>query len=171
MLEFINRETKHKLDGKVGRIIVKINSLTDEEIVTALYRASQAGVKIDLIVRGICVLRPQIEGLSENIRVVSIVGRFLEHSRIFYFANGGDEEIYIGSADWMQRNLDRRVEAAVPINDKKLKRYLKEKILEVYLQDNVNARVLNADGNYEKVLTGKDNVSFDSQMYFVGKGI
>ena len=171
MLEFINRETKHKLDGKVGRIIVKINSLTDEEIVTALYRASQAGVKIDLIVRGICVLRPQIEGLSENIRVVSIVGRFLEHSRIFYFANGGDEEIYIGSADWMQRNLDRRVEAAVPINDKKLKRYLKEKILEVYLQDNVNARVLNADGNYEKVLTGKDNVPFDSQMYFVGKGI
>jgi len=171
MLEFINRETKHKLDGKVGRIIVKINSLTDEEIVTALYRASQAGVKIDLIVRGICVLRPQIEGLSENIRVVSIVGRFLEHSRIFYFANGGDEEIYIGSADWMQRNLDRRVEAAVPINDKKLKRYLKEKILEVYLQDNVNARVLNADGNYEKALTGKDNVSFDSQMYFVGKGI
>ncbi len=171
MLEFINRETKNKLNGKEARIIVKINSLTDEEIVTALYRASQAGVKIDLIVRGICVLRPQIEGLSENIRVVSVVGRFLEHSRIFYFANSGNEEIYIGSADWMQRNLDRRVEAAVPISDKKLKRYLKEKILEIYLRDTVNARVLNADGSYEKVLSGKDNAPFDSQMYFVGKGV
>ena len=171
MLELINRETKNKLNGKEARIIVKINSLTDEEIVTALYRASQAGVKIDLIVRGICVLRPQIDGLSENIRVVSVVGRFLEHSRIFYFANGGNEEIYIGSADWMQRNLDRRVEAAVPISDKKLRRYLKEKILEIYLRDTVNARILNADGSYEKVLSGKDNAPFDSQIYFVGKGV
>jgi polyphosphate kinase len=171
MLELINRETKNKLNGKEARIIVKINSLTDEEIVTALYRASQAGVKIDLIVRGICVLRPQIDGLSENIRVVSVVGRFLEHSRIFYFANGGNEEIYIGSADWMQRNLDRRVEAAVPISDKKLRRYLKEKILEIYLRDTVNARILNADGSYEKVLSGKDNAPFNSQMYFVGKGV
>ena len=171
MLDLINRETKNKLGGKEARIIVKINSLTDEEIVTALYRASQAGVQIDLIVRGICVLRPQIEGLSENIRVVSIVGRFLEHSRIFYFANGGNEEIYIGSADWMQRNLDRRVEAAVPINDKNLKRYLKEKVLEIYLRDTVNARALSADGDYEKVSRGKSDTPFDSQMYFVGKNV
>jgi polyphosphate kinase len=169
MLELIEREIKHQNDGKKGQIIVKINSLTDVSIVHALYRASQAGVKIDLIIRGICVLRPGIKGLSENIRVISVVGRFLEHSRIFYFANDGNEEIYIGSADWMRRNLDRRVEAAVPIKNEDLKKYLKEEILEIYLRDNVNAQLLHKDGSYEKIMPRKNEVEFDSQMYFVGQ--
>ncbi|MGI8495464.1 MAG: polyphosphate kinase 1 [Pyrinomonadaceae bacterium] len=171
MLELINRETDHKLNGKDARMIVKINSLTDDKIVRALYRASQAGVKIDLIVRGICVLRPGIEGLSENIRVVSIVGRFLEHSRVFYFLNGGDEEIYIGSADWMHRNLDRRVEAVAPIKDERIKQYIKDEVLGAYLKDNVNARILKSDGNYEKLSAKDKEKEFDSQMYFVGRKI
>lgn len=169
MLEMIERETAHQLDGKKGRIVVKINSLTDVKIIQALYRASQAGVNIDLIVRGICILRPEIKGLSENIRVISVVGRFLEHSRIFYFANDGKEEIYIGSADWMNRNLDRRVEAAVPIKDENLKTYLKEEILANYLRDNVNAQLLRKDGTYEKITPKKTEDEFDSQMYFVGQ--
>ena len=171
MLEMVNRETRHRKNGKDARIIVKINSLTDDKIVRALYRASQAGVKIDLIVRGICVLRPGIAGLSENIRVISVVGRFLEHSRIFYFENGGDEEIYIGSADWMHRNLDRRVEAVVPIKNEKLARYLKEKVLAAYLRDNVNTRILKSDGGYELLTADKNQEIFDSQMYFVGQEI
>ncbi len=170
MLELIEREIEHERVGKKhGRMIIKINSLTDDTIIRTLYRASQAGVKIDLIVRGICVLRPGIEGLSENIRVVSIVGRFLEHSRIFYFANGGEEEIYIGSADWMHRNLDRRVEAIVPINDARLRESIKQEILEIYLKDNVNARILNADGTYQKIVAKSEEAEFDSQMYFVGR--
>ena len=170
MIEMIEREIKHQTGGKnAGRIIAKINSLTDDTIIRALYRASQAGVRIDLIVRGICVLRPGIEGLSENIRVVSVVGRFLEHSRIFYFANGGSEEIYIGSADWMHRNLDRRVEAIVPINDSRLRQSIKTEILDTYAKDNVNAQLLNADGTYEKITADAKKKPFDSQMYFVGK--
>ncbi len=169
MVEFINRETKNKLKGKEARIIVKINSLTDDKIVRALYRASQAGVEIDLIVRGICVLRPGIQGLSENIRVVSIVGRFLEHSRIFYFANGGDEEIYIGSADWMHRNLDRRVEAVVPIKDRNLLRVLRDDVLNAYLRDTSNAQILNVDGHYERIIPSSEEEIFNSQMYFVGR--
>ena len=165
------RSATNKLDGKDAGIIVKINSLTDDKIVRALYRASQAGVKVDLIVRGICVLRPGIAGLSDNIRVVSIVGRFLEHSRIFYFANDGNAEIYIGSADWMHRNLDRRVEAVVPIKDEAHKIYLKEEILAAYLQDNVNASVLQPDGTYEKISIGEGEIEFDSQTYFVGQEI
>ncbi len=171
MLEFIEREIKHQTNGKHGRIIVKINSLTDDKFIQALYRASQAGVKIDLIIRGICALRPGIEGLSENIRVISIVGRFLEHSRIFYFANGGAEDIYIGSADWMHRNLDRRVEAAVPINDKKIKKYIREEILAAYLKDNANSRVLDGDGNYTKITAPSEKEVFNSQMYFVSKDV
>ena len=171
MLELIDRETAHQQNGKDARIIVKINSLTDDKIVRALYRASQAGVKIDLIVRGICVLRPGIIGLSENIRVISVVGRFLEHSRVFYFANGGKEEIYIGSADRMHRNLNRRVEAVVPIKNKKLAKYIKEEILGAYLQDNVNARILNSEGDYELIAAAPDAEKFDSQKYFVGQEI
>lgn len=169
MLELINRETANKLEGKDARIIVKINSLTDDKIVRALYRASQAGVEIDLMVRGICVLRPGIEGLSENIRVVSIVGRFLEHSRIFYFANAGNDEIYIGSADWMHRNLDRRVEAVVPIKDNQLQQRIKEEILSAYLKDNVNSQILKSDGTYEKIKPKSKEDKFNSQLYFVGK--
>jgi len=172
MVELIEREVRHQNEGThAGRIICKINSLTDDTIIRALYRASQAGVKIDLIVRGICVLRPGIEGLSENIRVVSIVGRFLEHSRIFYFANGGEEEIYIGSADWMHRNLDRRVEAIVPINDPQLRQYIKTEILDTYAKDTVNAQLLNADGTYQKIFAEARRKPFDSQMYFVGKDL
>ena len=169
MLELIEREIEHKKSGKKAHIIVKINSLTDEKIIRTLYRASQAGVKIDLIIRGICVLRPEIKGLSENIRVISVVGRFLEHSRIFYFENDGKEEIFIGSADWMHRNLDRRVEAAVPIKDARLKQYIKEEILDVYLRDNINAQLLHKDGTYEKIKPKKNEVDFDSQIYFVGQ--
>jgi polyphosphate kinase len=116
-------------------------------------------------------LRSGIENLSENIRVISIVGRFLEHSRIFYFANDGKEEIYIGSADWMHRNLDRRVEAVVPIKDEAHKIYLKEEILAAYLQDNVNASVLQPDGTYEKININEGEIEFDSQAYFVGQEI
>ena len=171
MLELINRETEHKLSGKAASIIVKINSLTDDKIVRALYRASQVGVNIDLIVRGICVLRPGIKGLSENIRVVSIVGRFLEHSRIFYFSNAGDEEIYIGSADWMHRNLDRRVEAVVPIKDSRIRKYIKDEVLGAYLKDTANARILRSDGKYEKLPPKPNTKEFDSQLYFVGRKI
>ncbi|REJ79166.1 MAG: polyphosphate kinase 1 [Acidobacteria bacterium] len=171
MLKLIKRETRNRQDGKPARIIAKLNSLTDDKIVRALYRASQAGVEIDLIVRGICVLRPGIKGLSENIRVVSIVGRFLEHHRIFYFANGGDEEIYIGSADWMHRNLDRRVEAVVPIKDPELGRYLKDEVLGAYLRDTANARILGEDGEYSR-LRGEDGERpFDSQIYFEGHDV
>lgn len=171
MLELIRRETINKLNGKEARIIVKANSLTDDRIIKELYRASQAGVEIDLIIRGICVLRPGLKGISENIRVISIVGRFLEHSRIFYFANAGNAEVYIGSADWMHRNLDRRVEAVVPIKDTRLRQYLKEEVLAAYLQDNVNASILHSNGEYEKIQVGENDVIFDSQMYFVGQEI
>lgn len=168
MQALIEREIAHAKEGRRAHIIAKVNRLTDLEIIDALYRASQAGVEIDLIVRGSCMLRPGVPGLSETVRVRSIVGRFLEHSRIFYFANGGDEDLYIGSADWMKRNLDRRVEVVAPILDHNLKRYLKEVILAAYLKDNVKARVLNADGLYDVVARGGDEKPFNSQMHFEG---
>lgn len=168
--EMIRREEANKREGKPARIIVKINSLTDDELIDALYSASQAGVEIDLIVRGICSLRPGVKGLSENIRVRSIIGRFLEHSRAYYFANGGEDVLYIGSADWMQRNLDRRVEVAVPIIDAEIKTYLRDTLLENYLKDNTKARVLKADGTYRRLSPGTAKV-FDSQMSFVGQEI
>jgi polyphosphate kinase len=168
----IRRETAHARNRRPARIIAKMNSLTDTEIVRALYEASQAGVKIDLIIRGICVLRPSVEGLSENITVRSIVGRFLEHSRIFYFENGGgrDSEIYIGSADWMQRNLDRRVEVVAPILSEKIKRYIKNEILAAYLRDNTKARILQPDGSY-RLITPNDEIAFNAQEFFIGKEI
>jgi len=146
-LSLIHREANHARNGKHARIVAKMNSLIDPPIIAALYAASQAGVKIDLIVRGMCCLRPGLPGISENIRVVSIVGRFLEHSRIFYFNNDGDEEVFIGSADWMPRNLDRRVEAVVPVIDKAIVKDLQE-ILGVLLADNRNAWELQSDGHY-----------------------
>ncbi|MBV9957062.1 MAG: polyphosphate kinase 1, partial [Acidobacteria bacterium] len=151
MLALIEREIKHASEGRPSGIIAKTNRLTDFEIIEALYRASQAGVPIQLIVRGTCMLRPGIPGLSDTIHVRSIVGRFLEHSRIFYFVNGGKEDVYIGSADWMARNLDRRVEVVAPVLDAPSKRYLKEVVLDTYLRDNVKARVLKSDGTYETV--------------------
>ncbi len=167
--ELIRREKTNNLAGLEARIIVKVNSLTDEELIQDLYDASQAGVEIDLIVRGVCALRPGVKGLSSNIRVRSVVGRFLEHSRIFYFANGGGEEVYIGSADWMLRNLDRRVEIIVPIIDPSIRTYIKEEILELYLRDNFNSRALRADGSYKKISGGGE--LFDAQMAFVGQDI
>ena len=152
-------------EGKEGRIAAKMNSLCDSGIIAALYEASAAGVKIDLIVRGICCLKVGIPGVSENITVRSIVGNFLEHSRIFYFENGGNIDVYMGSADWRPRNLDRRVEIIFPV----LEDALKEKavhILEVELADNVKARVMEPDGNYVRVdKRGKQLVN--SQRVFV----
>ncbi|PSB12458.1 polyphosphate kinase 1 [filamentous cyanobacterium CCP2] len=147
MLAMIQREIDHAKNGKSGRIIAKMNSLVDSQIIALLYEASQVGVQIDLIVRGICCLRPGVEGVSENIRVISIVGRYLEHSRIFYFQNDGKEEVYIGSADWMPRNLDRRVEAITPVEDPDLVKDLEE-ILSVMLSDNRQAWELQPDGSY-----------------------
>lgn len=171
LIGLIRREKKHATSGKSARIIAKINSLTDVRLIDELYAASEAGVDIELIVRGTCALRPGVKGLSSNIRVRSIVGRFLEHSRVFYFANGGDdaEEVYIGSADWMNRNLDRRVEVVLPILDPEIKLYLKDVLLDAYLRDNVNARTLRQDGTYRKFPAGKE--AFDAQMFFVGKEI
>lgn len=163
-LYLINRETKHARNGEEARIVAKMNSLCDPGIIAALYEASAAGVKIDLIVRGICCLRVGIEGVSENITVRSIVGNFLEHSRIFYFENNGDSEIYMGSADWMPRNLDRRVEIVFPVLDDELKKKAYH-VLEVELADNVKARVMDAEGNYEKLdRRGKEKVN--SQLVF-----
>ncbi|CAD5984735.1 Polyphosphate kinase [Planktothrix tepida] len=146
-LDLIDRETEHAHQGKTGRIVAKMNSLVDPEIIEALYAASQAGVGIDLIVRGMCSLRPGLEGISDNIKVISIIGRFLEHSRIFYFNNGGQEEVYIGSADWMPRNLNRRVEAITPIQDPDIAKELEE-ILGIMLSDNRKAWDLQPDGQY-----------------------
>ena len=166
LIGLIRRERKQKKDG---RIIIKANSITDTEVLNELYLASKAGVQIDLIIRGICTLRPGIKGLSENIRVRSIIGRFLEHSRIYYFGNGGGDnsELYIGSADLMHRSFDRRVEILTPVLDPEIKLYLRDTVLDAYLRDEVNAHILRNDGTYKKVAsrTGK---GFDSQMFFVG---
>ncbi|MFL6375383.1 MAG: polyphosphate kinase 1, partial [Pyrinomonadaceae bacterium] len=170
LIELIRRETKHKKGDKKARIIIKCNSITDVQVINELYAASEAGVEIDLIIRGICSLRPGVKGFSENIRVRSIIGRFLEHSRIWYFANGGgdNEEIYIGSADIMNRNFDRRVEVITPIRDPDIAAYIRDTVLPAYLRDEVNAHVLHPDGTYTKVAT-RDSHGFDSQMFFVGK--
>ncbi len=162
----IAREIDHQKAGRPARIIVKLNSLTDTKIIRDLYEASQAGVAVDLIVRGVCSLRPGVPGLSENISVRSIVGRFLEHTRIYYFENGGEPDVYIGSADWMQRNLDRRVELVAPIQDQPLKRRLKD-ILDLCLRDNAKARVLSPDGTYSRVLGGEDEDRVDAQSRFM----
>jgi polyphosphate kinase len=169
LTSLIARETAHAKAGRPAQIIAKLNRVADEQIIKSLYEASQAGVSIDLIVRGICMLRPGVPGLSENIRVRSIVGRFLEHSRVMYFANDGNEEVYIGSADWMHRNLSRRVEVVCPIRDPLMRAYLIDEVLHVYLRDNVNARNLLPDGSYRPVERLADEEPFDSQTYFEGR--
>lgn len=163
-MRLIQRETKHAREGKPAKIMAKMNSLCDEGIIAALYEASAAGVKIQLVVRGICCLKVGIPGVSENIEVRSIVGNFLEHSRIFVFLNDGEEEVYMGSADWMPRNLDRRVEILFPVLDEELKEKVKH-ILVVELSDNMKAHVLKSDGNYEKIdKRGKVLVNSQSQF-------
>ena len=148
-LQRIERETENALAGKPSKITAKVNSLVDKDIIKALYRASQAGVKIDLIVRGICCLKPNIAGISDNINVISIVGRFLEHSRIYYFQNDDSPKIYLASADWMPRNLDRRVEVAFPVDNPDLKKRI-VKILDITLNDTIKARVAQNDGTYRR---------------------
>jgi polyphosphate kinase len=153
--ELIEREIRHAKAGK-GRLIFKMNSLCDPKLIRALYRASQAGVKIQLLVRGICCLRPGVPKVSETIEVISIVGRFLEHSRIYYFENGGEEEVYIGSADLMPRNIDHRVEVLTPVRDRNLVRHICDQVLETYLSDTVKARVMSPNGSYSRKKAAND---------------
>ncbi len=148
--ELIDREAEHARAGRPARMIIKVNAITDDQMIRVLYRASQAGVQIDLIVRGICSLRPGIPGVSDTITVRSIVGRFLEHSRIYWFRNGGHEEMYIGSADLMERNLDRRVETLAPVRDTEMLEHLRDVVLQSYLHDTDRAMVLDSAGHYEK---------------------
>ncbi len=167
MIEKIDRETALQQSGREGRIIAKINGILEPAIVQALYRASQAGVRIDLICRGICSLRPNVPGVSENIRVTSIVDRFLEHSRIYYFGNDGDPQVYIGSADWMDRNLSRRVEVVFPIETPELKQRLIREILATSLADNTKARLLLPDGSYERLHPIDEQRRVRSQAVFL----
>lgn len=174
-LALIEREADHARHGRSARIVAKMNALLDKNIITALYRASQAGVDVDLLVRGMCALRPGIRGVSDHIRVRSIVGRFLEHSRIYLFANGGEEEIYIGSADWMPRNLYERVEVLFPVRDPLLRERVHHEILDAYLADNIKARYLRKDASYirawqaqgkRKPPSGADG--FNAQEFLIG---
>ncbi|WP_417214192.1 polyphosphate kinase 1 [Alcanivorax sp.] len=164
VIEWIEFETEQALAGKPARIIAKFNSLTEENIMQALYRASQAGVEIDLIVRGICCLKPGIPGLSENIRVRSIIGRFLEHTRIYHFHHGGDDLVYCSSADWMDRNLFNRVETCFPVNDPALKAQILEQGLHIYLRDNTRAWELQSDGNYQRAQPQEGEERFIAQQ-------
>lgn len=159
----IERESNHARNGKEARLILKINSLTDQKIIEKLYDASKAGVKIDLIIRGICCLRPGIAGVSENIRVISIVGRYLEHSRVFWFNNNGSPELFMSSADLMGRNLDRRVELMFPIDDPLLAKQVLKETLEGALKDNVCARLLHSDGSYSRLTPNNGENAFESQ--------
>jgi polyphosphate kinase len=167
ILERIEREiTLHRQQGD-GHIIFKMNSLVDPACIQALYRAAQAGVQIDLQIRGICCLRPGVPGISENIRVTSIVGRFLEHSRIYYFRNGGEQEILLGSADLMPRNLDHRVETIFPINDPQLRDIVLHEILNVHLRDTAQAWRLLPDGEYERIQPGAEETPMNSQVWMM----
>ena len=167
ILERIEREVKvHEKKGN-GYLAFKMNQLVDKECIVALYKASQAGVKIDLQVRSICCLRPGVPGISDNIRVTSIVGRFLEHPRIYYFHNDGDEEVLLGSADLMPRNLDRRVETLFPVEDPQIRAALRDYILKIHLRDNVQARVLMPEGDYKRVVPQKDEEEVNSQLWMI----
>lgn len=151
IVRFIHTERRHALAGKPARIVAQINSLVDKVVIDALYAASRAGVTIDLIIRGVCCLVPGVKGLSENIRVRSIVGRFLEHARLYYFENAGRPRLYLGSADWMPRNFFRRVEVAFPIDDPALRARLIGQYIPTMLADNVDARELKPNGAYERL--------------------
>ena len=166
----IRREIEHQRAGGEGHIIIKINSVVDKAMIQLLYEASQAGVRIDMIVRGMCCLRPGFPGVSENIHVRSIVGRFLEHSRIFWFSNGGHDEVFLGSADLMGRNLDRRVEILFPVLDQLLIRHIRTAVLDTCLRDTMKARVMQADGTYRRVTVSAKEEPVDSQAQFIRHG-
>lgn len=168
LTERIEREITNAQAGQPAHIIFKLNALVDERMINLLYRASQAGVRIDLVIRGMCCLRPGVAGMSENITVISIVGRFLEHSRIYYFGNGGSPEIFVGSADLMTRNLDRRVETLFPIEDPLLIEQIAT-FLDIYLHDNIHARILQSDGQYVRVQPSEHEQLVDSQVYFLNE--
>lgn len=167
VLELIQRETDRARGGGVGRIIAKLNNLVDVEVIEGLYRASQAGVKIDLLVRGSCCLRPGIEGISENIRVTSILDRFLEHSRVYVFGHGDDAEVFLASADWMPRNFRRRVELMFPLIEPALKRRMLQRILPTLLNDNMKAREMQPDGSYRRVARPADVAPLRAQLQFL----
>ncbi|MDR6842299.1 polyphosphate kinase 1 [Pseudoxanthomonas sacheonensis] len=169
LIKKIEREAKLARAGKTGRIIVKINAINEPRIIRALYAASQAGVSIDLIVRGACALRPGVPGISENIRVRSIVGRFLEHSRIYWFGNDGEPELYCASADWLERNLLHRVETCFPILDEDLAERVFKEALQNYLDDNTNAWVLDADGEYRKLSPAEGEAPYSAQATLLSK--
>jgi polyphosphate kinase len=160
----IEREITHAKAGIPAHIIFKANSLVDQKIIELLYTAAQAGVEIDLIIRGMCALRPDMPGVSERIRVRSIVGRYLEHSRIYWFANNHQPEVYVGSADIMERNLDRRVETLFPIQDERIRTWIHDKLLAAYLSDTARTRILRYDGSWTRVTP--TNTAFDSQQFF-----
>jgi polyphosphate kinase len=162
--DLIHREMELASHGEKGHLIFKMNALEDPEMIKLLYRASQGGIQVDLLVRGLCCLRPGLAGVSENIRVISVIGRFLEHSRIYYFRNGGQEEVYIGSADLMPRNLNRRVEIVVPVTEPKLVRRIRDEILETYLADTVNAYQMRSDGAYHRAERGRTAAGVDSHQ-------
>ena len=166
IIELIDREGRNAEMGRPSRIIVKMNALVEPTVIDALYRAARAGVRTDLVIRGTCCLRPGIPGLSENIRVISIVDRFLEHSRIFYFENSGEPEVYLGSADWMPRNFFRRIEVMFPVEDIRLKARLTGELLQAVLHDNIKARRLQADGTYTRLTPGEDEEALRSQAVF-----
>jgi len=169
LMAYIEQEIRHAQAGKAAHIIIKVNALTEKQLIQALYRASMAGVKVDLIIRSICCLRPQLAGISDNIHVRSIVGRFLEHTRVFYFANDGDSKVYCASADWMDRNLFSRVEACFPIDDPSLKkRILKDGLLN-YLADNQLAWQLQADGNWQRVQSVEGETPHQAQALLLEK--
>jgi polyphosphate kinase len=167
METLIRREIGHHEKGKPAKLIFKFNHLVDQDMIQLLYLASQAGVKIQLLVRGTCCLRPGLKGISDNIQVTSIVGRFLEHSRIYYFQNGGNEEIYLGSADMMPRNLDRRVEVLFPIQSDVMIHRIRDNILEIYLQDNIKSRRMHSDGTFERVKLDEKDTPCNSQAWFI----
>src|SRR5580658_7195722 len=169
--QMIQREIDHQRRGERGHLIFKMNALVDTRAIRLLYEASQAGVKVDLLVRGICCLRPGIKGVSENIRVTSIVGRFLEHSRIYYFRNAGQEEIYLGSADLMPRNLNRRVEVVFPVRDPKLIRHLRDDVLSTYLSDTVKARHMQPNGSYARSTIRAAQQALNSQESLIERAV
>jgi polyphosphate kinase len=167
LLKLIAREAENARRGLPARILAKINSLADRQVIEALYQASQAGVEIDLLVRGLCCLRPGVKGLSDNIKVRSIVDRFLEHSRIYYFENACQPEVFLASADWLPRNFFRRIELAFPIDDGVLRERLINEILALSFQDNVKARFLQADGSYRRGRPAPHQPAIRSQFAFI----